>query len=247
MGTDVPAPTDKPAKAGTVTAALAFLAGGVGTIVAAIGDFGSDSSALAVARRNHSTMLLAAASCAAFGLMLGALYPFLRGWSWHKMGKGLLALGVVAVAAGVGVGASATILRAPGRPTITLQRLDADSVQIEITADGLASSDWYEAIVSAYKTAKDGTTTNTTLAGARFSPGQDGTVDWKARIAFPAKSTKRTRLLVRVQKDSLVKDRDCNTDADVTCLNIYVPPSAPSPQSATTPASTSTTTSAPGT
>jgi hypothetical protein len=43
---------------GTIAGVLAFLAGGLGTIIAAIGDFGSDSGALAAARRNHVQLWL---------------------------------------------------------------------------------------------------------------------------------------------------------------------------------------------
>src|SRR5262249_59691959 len=52
-----------PSKSGpSRAAALAFVVGGVGTIIAAIGDFGSDSSGLAAARRNHVTLVVAAAA-----------------------------------------------------------------------------------------------------------------------------------------------------------------------------------------
>ena len=214
---------DKTAKAGTIAGATAFLAGGVGTILAAIGDFGGDTSALAAARRNHVHSLIAAAALAALGLALGGVYPFVRDRWWRTH---ILAVGVVAVAAGVAVGAFATIAREPGRPTIVLDRVDKDSIRVEVTGDGLGSSDWYEAIVTEYLPDQQGTETPTTLAGARFSPGQDGKLDWKARIAYPASTPPQARLLVRVQKDKLVRDSDCNTDADVTCLSVHVPPTA---------------------
>lgn len=219
--------SDKTAKAGTIAGATAFLAGGVGTILAAIGDFGSSSSALAAARRNHVDSLLAAAGLAALGLALGGLYPFLRHWRRRahpiEPARVLLAVGVVSVAAGVAVGSFATIARRPGRPTIVLQRFDRSSVRIEVTADGLASSDWYEAIVTQYTPDERGGETATTLAAARFSPGQNGKLDWKERIAYPSSSPADARLLVRVAKDRLVRETDCNTDQDVTCLSVRVP------------------------
>jgi hypothetical protein len=212
---------DRTAKAGTIAGATAFLAGGVGTILAAIGDFGGDTSALGAARRNHVDSLIAAAALAALGLALGGVYPFLR----HRARTLVLAAGVVAVAAGVAVGAFATIAREPGRPTIVLQRVDKESVRVEITGDGLASSDWYEAIVTELSDLPQSGPAPPPLAEARFSPSQNGKLDWKARIDYPASTPTTTYLLVRVQKDRLLRDTDCKTDKDVTCLYVHVPPS----------------------
>jgi hypothetical protein len=245
--------------AGTIAGAAAFVAGGVGTIVAAIGSFGSDDSALAAARRNHVSELIAAASVAALGLMLAGLYGILRdasanasakpyeGWkaalnpvrafvAWMRDGGGrrVLAAGVIAVALGVGLGAYATTNRQPGRPMISIERVDADSVRVEISAEGLPSTDWYDALLRGYSDVRgaDGVF----LASARFSPGQDGKLDWKARVEVPTDEGGKpiTRVLVTVARDKPVDLKSCvMNDEDVvvgnaTCLSIRVPAAAES-------------------
>ena len=243
--------------AGTIAGAAAFVAGAVGTIVAAIGSFGSDDSALAAARRNQVWWLVAAASCAALGLMLGGLYALARndgdaatakeddappaglppgftdwrlanavlaGWARANAARLMLGAGVVAVALGVGLGAYATTNRQPGRPTISLKRIDKQSVRVEITAEGLPSTTWYEAFVRGYGDEPD--SPEFFLVSARFSPGQDGKVDWKTRFHMPAKieDTKLTRILVMVQRDNLVPRKNCVEDEKITCMYVRVPP-----------------------
>jgi hypothetical protein len=229
----------------TTAGAGAFALAGVGTIVAAIGDFGSDNSALAAARRNHVGYLVAAASLASLGLGCGALYTVLSGTQW-KESKALkraatvfLVIGVVAVAAGVGVGAVATSRRDPGRPTIAVERLDAASIRVQISAEGLESDAWYEATVLGYPDDLAGYRTTGShppskkpvdLLTVRFSPNQDGKLDWSARISTAdSGETKIGRVLVRVA-DGAVKSADlvnC-TAAKVTCLAVRVPEKAPS-------------------
>jgi hypothetical protein len=89
---------------------LAFVVGGVGTIVAAIGDFGSDSGALGAARRNHVLLIVAAAAAAALGLACGALYTILKQGKANddnketekaSIGKGALFVGLLVLAGGV--------------------------------------------------------------------------------------------------------------------------------------------------
>src|SRR3954453_11361252 len=119
---------------GTAASAATFVAGGIATIVGAIGSFGADDSALAAARRNHVSILIAASSAAALGLMLGGLYALLphdtttippasrKTWSrflaWTRTNSARIVLGfaVAFVALGVGLGAYATANRQPGRP-----------------------------------------------------------------------------------------------------------------------------------
>jgi hypothetical protein len=232
-----------------IAGASAFVAGGVGTIVAAIGSFGSDDSALAAARRNHVWWLVAAASFAALGLMLGGLYALAKGVSpkprvapnkkikrllrWAHLNAGRLVLGggVVAVALGVGLGAYATTNRQPGRPTISVARINPGSVQVEITADGLPSADWYEAWVRGY-TDSSVITDGVFLAGAQFSPGQDGKLDWKAEVQVPPDRDGKpvTRVIVTVGHNNAPPDAtSCNLSKDerVTCLAIRVPSAEP--------------------
>jgi hypothetical protein len=215
MMTDAdPASPSKPSDTspGTVAGAAAFVAGAVGTIVAAIGSFGSDDSALAAARRNHVWWLVAAASAAALGLMLAGLYALAMGegkrhagtptaeggktvgatggwwarfrrWVPANGARLILAAAVVAVALGVGLGAYATTDRRPGVPAINVDAIGNGSVRVEITAEGLPSSDWYEALVVGERESGD---PDAMLLGAgRFSPAQNGRVDWKMVMDFP--------------------------------------------------------------
>src|SRR5439155_18537017 len=105
-----------------------------------------------------------------------------------------LALGVVFVAAGVGCGIVATTLREPGRPTLGIERLDAESIRISVQAEGLSSDAAYEARVDGFDEAGDFLID---LAAAKFSPSQRGELDWSQRIAVPA--TARGQPLTRVQ------------------------------------------------
>ena len=219
-------------KATTLTGLAAFVLGGVGTIAAAIGDFGSDDSALAAARRNHVYPLLGAAGCAALGLMLGGLFVLLRSQiryaneKWKPrlrwLSAAALGAGIIAVAVGVGVGAFATTDRKPGRPTIQVERVDASSVSVRITSDGFPSRTWFEAIVEGF-----GDTERTPvvpLAAGRFSPGQDGKIDWKVRVYIPTvfKGTKIERLRVLVQRDRVVTN-NCTGEVKLTCLTLRIP------------------------
>ena len=178
----------------TIAGAAAFVAGGVGTIVAAIGSFGADDSALAAARRNHVWELVVAAAAAALGLMLGGLYAIVRDgasteptlpttggerifngprrflkWMRANNGRRILGAGVIAVALGVGLGTYATTNRQPGKPTIAIERVNDESVRVEITAEGLPSSDWYDAVLRGYSDSSV-ETDGVFLASARFSP-----------------------------------------------------------------------------
>jgi hypothetical protein len=256
-------PDDKPPKSKAAVAGSAtFLLGAVGTIVAAIGDFGSDDSGLAAARRNHVWWLIAAASLAAAGLFLGALYVLLRSEFHHARHRQtahhaheahrrrnllplLLLLGIVAVATGVGIGAYATIDRRPGRPKIEVVRLDDRAALVSISAEGLPSNSWYEASVEAYADKGPPWSYLGSLARARFSPGQDGKLEWNEQVSLSKIQSKRVgRVEVRVARGMLAKplgkvgERSC-TAQDVTCLFVRVPPKAPATPTAST---TSTTT-----
>jgi|SRR5579862_4143733 len=219
---------------GTLAGAAAFVTGGIGTIVAAIGSFGADDSALAAARRNHVSLLIAAASAAALGLMLGGLYGILRGPDGNVDARGgrvrvLLVVAVIAVAAGVGLGVYATADRQPGQPTIVLQRVNDESVRVEITAEGLPSDAWFAAVLTGYS---DSTvdTNGVFLASARFSPGQDGKLDWQERFDVPAARDGKpiTRVLVTIARDEPVRANNCTVSSSVidqaaTCLLLRVP------------------------
>src|SRR5207248_1067339 len=124
----------------------------------------------------------------------------------------VLGFAVAFVAVGVGLGAYATADRQPGRPTISIERIDSDSVRVEIRAEGLRSSDWYDALLRGY--GDSSTTDGIFLASARFSPGQDGTLDWKARVQVPPDKGGKpvTRVLVTVARDTPVDTRSCAVD-----------------------------------
>jgi hypothetical protein len=211
---------------GKIGGVLAFVVGGVGTIVAAIGDFGSDDSGLATARRNHVDALIAASSAAAAGLMLGMIYVLIRRERLdRRITKGILGAGVILVSLGVGIGAYATTNRHAGRPTIHVARVDDSSISVVVSGDGLASDDWFEAIVEGYTANPPGKKTE--LAAARFSPGQDGKLDWKERIQVPKKfaGSDITYLLVRVRRNNPVEGRaaDCSVSVETTCLFFRIP------------------------
>jgi hypothetical protein len=257
--------------AATVAGIAAMVVGGVGVIIAAIGDFGSDSGALGAARRNHPNWLIAAASAAAAGLLCGGLYtifkkafgedPKTRWTGWVPLV--ILCVGVGFIAGGVGVGAYATANRQPGRPSIEVTRVDASTINVQITAEGLGSNDWFEADVVGYP--EDTTTTSgpsngnrgcprkgtatsedkcfqpvvvdVPLAAARFSPGQDGKLDWKQLIDVDTFSHGGTtgltiaRVQVRVAHKALFglghPPGDC-THGEVTCLALRLPPTVAS-------------------
>jgi hypothetical protein len=219
------------AKTATLAGVAAFVAGGTGTVLAAISDFGADNGALDAARRNHVDALVIAACLAAFGLLLGALYTVLRSQEGHVGKKHrsrvrwaaviVLGVGVGVVAGGVAVGAFATAKREPGRPFIQVERVDRSSLRVEISGDGLSTKDWFEAKVDGFD---DDASTVVPLAAGRFSPGQDGNLDWKARFQMPPKfgGATITRLRVQVQKNHIAAS-SCDTDEDLTCLAIRVP------------------------
>ena len=224
---------------GTLGGVAAFLVGGIGTIVAAIGDFGSDEGALAAARRNHVTLLILAAVCASAGLVFGALYTVIQGSraGWPRL---VLVLGVLSIGAGVAFGVAATTQREPGRPTVDVDRVDESSIQVRITADGLPSNTWYEAIIEGFSYTDPGVRAK--LAVARFSPGQDGRLVWSQRMALPKTVPGRvgarggtsngmeiTGVLIRVQRDTVAAETDCNKTVSTTCMAIRVPPTPVTP------------------
>jgi hypothetical protein len=226
-----------------IAGTAAFLTGALGTIVAAITEFGGDDGGLAAARRNHTDLLIWAAVCAAIGLLFGGLYAVASNWpkpqanvrSWlAKNQSWLLVLGTCAVALGVALGAIATTLREPGRPGIQVDRVDDSSVRVQISAEGLQSDAWYEASIrgygddlAAYDAPVDERKRKTPvdLLTARFSPGQDGKLDWSARISTADSSgTKIGRILVRVEEGALGRATgllNC-TAAEVTCSFVRV-------------------------
>jgi hypothetical protein len=247
------------ASTGTLAGVIAFVVGGVGTIVAAMGDFGSDDSAIAAARRNHVWWLVAAASLAALGLLCGALYTLLQSSSeggegaadsdepvetpgrksrtagGRRLAPWVLAVGVLAIALGVGLGAYATTNRQPGRPTIKISRVpDAQAVVVHITAEGLSSDAWYELRIDGFPDAFDRNHSSIELVAARFSPGQDGKLDWSETIGTTdLERTKIARVLVRVAPGAIARNRGLNCDVNdkVTCDFVRVPslaePTAP--------------------
>ena len=231
-------PQDRPSKPVETTTALtglaAFVLGAVGTIVAAISDLGSDDAAVAAARRNHVYPLLAAAVCGAIGLMLGGLFTLMRSQTEHANDKWkprlrwaapvALAIGIVAVASGVVLGAYATTHRQPGRPTIEIVRTDPSSIGVRVTSAGFPSRTWFEAVVEAYD---DPETTDLKLATGRFSPDQDGRINWNVRVRVPRKikGQKVEWVRVLVQRDRVVA-ASCQGEVQLTCLSIRFPETA---------------------
>lgn len=240
MGTDPTSPAADGSGPGIATIAgiLAFLAGGVATVVAAVGDIGADDSALAAARRNHPSLLIAAAAAAAFGLFVGAVYTIARSafppTTSGRRGAVLafvLGLGVLSTVAGVVMGATATADRKPGHPAIKVTRLDDATVRVHVTGDGLPSNDTYNMEIDGYgERAASDPGPYTELLAARFSPGQDGKLDWTEEVNVSPSTTAQTisRILVWITRE--VKwsrpTRDCNGGAAVTCSYVRVPAKA---------------------
>jgi hypothetical protein len=209
-------------RSGTIGGVVAFVGGGLGTVLAAITDWGSDEGGLAAARRNHVDLLVAAASLAVAGLTAGAVYALLR-----SRGKPIatfaLAVGVVFVAAGVGSGIVATTLREPGRPTLGIERVDAESIRISVQAEGLSSDAAFEARVDGFNDKGDFLID---LAAAKFSPSQRGTLDWSQRIAVPprADGQRLTRVQLWVAKDVRRKGAPPACGSGIpTCLYMLLP------------------------
>src|SRR5438876_1015639 len=89
-----------------------------------------------------------------------------------------------------------------GAATFVAVGVGTESVRVEITAERLPSSDWYDAVLRSYSdsvSVADGVF----LASVRFSPGQDGKLDWKARVQVPPDRAGKTitRVLVTVARD----------------------------------------------
>jgi hypothetical protein len=130
---------------------------------------------------------------------------------------------------------------------IEVRRVDDKTILVEISAEGLQSDDWYEAAIGGYNENETG---RVELVTARFSPGQDGKLEWKHRIsaADSPKTEKRAkikirRILVRVAHGSLNRNGialDCTTQ-DVTCLWVRVPVTIDPSVTTTTTTATSTT------
>lgn len=200
---------------------VAFVGGGLGTVLAAITDWGSDEGGLAAARRNHVDILVAAASLAVAGLTAGAIYALLR--SRGRPATYALAIGVALVAAGVGCGIVATTLREPGRPTLSIERVDSESIRVGVQAEGLSSDAAFEARIDGFDEAGDFLVD---LGAAKFSPSQRGALDWSQRIAVPA--TARGHALTRVQvwvaKDVRRKGAPPACGSGIpTCLYLRIP------------------------
>jgi hypothetical protein len=229
------------AKIGTIAGVLVFVGGGLATVLTAITNFGADGGALDAARRNHTGLLVAAAALAAGGLFLGATYTILMKALKDSRPATIVApytlmAGVAAIVAGVVMGVAATVNREPGRPSIALERLNKDSIKVTVTADGLASSASYDARIEGYHQtpAPDGRKPTQvfieSLVLARFSPAQDGDLEWErvVDISPPTTTLPINYVQVIVAKEN-VEGPTCGAmgnDAP-TCLYTRIPPETP--------------------
>jgi hypothetical protein len=219
---------------GTVAGVVAFVAGGLGTVLAAVTDWGSEAGGLAAARRNHPDYLMAAALFAIGGLVAGAAYTIFRDRRRKSWTSWLLGLGVVLVGIGLALGIISTTKREPGRPNVRIDRLDADSILVTVHGDGWPSNASFDARVDAYDAPGRWLTD---LMLARFSPDQSGELNWSERIflprswTVPGQKTKSgkpararvARVQVNVDKDQTTgTTRECNNSAP-TCVYLIVP------------------------
>jgi hypothetical protein len=226
-------PQDRRRQAAGIAGVVAFVAGGLGTVLAAVTDWGSDESGLAAARRNHVDLLMAAALCAIAGLVAGTTDMILQGRdrTWKSL---LLGFGVVLVGVGLALGIISTTRREPGRPSVRVDRVDADSIRVTVRGQGWKSNASFEARVDAYDAPGNWLTD---LMLARFSPNQSGDLNWSERIFLPrswtlpgVKTKKGKPARARVARVQVNVDRDlgtghpreCNTSAP-TCVYLDVP------------------------
>lgn len=225
------------AKISTIAGILVFVGGGLGTVLLALTSFGGDGGALDTARRNHSADIVKAAALAVGGLFLGATYTIINATWKTRTAKYVsalvLTLAVLCVSVGVVLGVSAAVVRAPGRPAIALARSSTATVTVQVTAEGLASTTSYEARVEGWnQRGANGSRAKlvASLLTGRFSPGQDGKLNWRHAVNI---STQRARprinyLLVAVSKDagdagSCVVPVGAQTESAPTCLYTRVP------------------------
>ena len=235
---------DEPAKSnvGTIAGVVAIVGAGLTTVLSAITDFGADNGALDAARRNHTGWLVVSVGFAASGLILGAIYAVLReapdGSRRARSAPWFLVLGVFAVGAGVVGGVTATANRDTGHPTIAVSRAGEDGVKISVTADGLPSNTKYEARVEGYYQlpGQEGIQTFVdNLTSARFSPRQDGRLEWSHVVDIsPANARPINYVLVIVAKQDVGElvcseaspDTKGATATAPTCLYTRLPPFA---------------------
>src|SRR5215216_4331245 len=119
-----------------------------------------------------------------------------------------------------------TTSRQPGRPDIEIVRADSSSVRARVTSDGFPARTWFEARVDGFAASSK---RPIFLAAGRFSPDQDGAIDWNVRVYVPSKwhGRKIDRLRVVVQRDRFVGPAPpCQGDVTHTCLTIRIPPQA---------------------
>jgi hypothetical protein len=238
-------PPATPGGIGSITAILVLVGGGVATVLGAVTDFGAESGALDAARRNHPTLLAAAAALAAAGLVLGAAYTVATGshstGRTVSVGRKLLFPAVLSLGIGIVLGVLATVNREPGRPVINITRTSKDGVKVSVTIDGLSSSDSYEAQIDGYEQQPDqsnspGNPPQTfveQLLVSRFSPGQDGKLHWEQIIDISPPDANQTMnyLLVRLADSKLQRLQDNCADKATsskkrvpTCLYSRIPP-----------------------
>jgi hypothetical protein len=170
-------------KIGTTAGVLAFLAGGLGTILAVVSDWGSDASGIAAARRNHVVWLQFAGVLAVCGLFFGAFYTIARQkLTWWQ--RALLLLGVMSVSAGLCLGIVSTTKREVGRPSVQIERVDRGSVRVTVRGEGQPSDASFFMRVDAYGPMGEYLDD---LMFARLSPNQSGELNWSQRIGIPRK------------------------------------------------------------
>src|SRR5205823_9010822 len=105
---------------------------------------------------------------------------------------------------------------------------DPTTVRVQILGEGLASDVWYEASVRGYGELGPAFAP---LAAARFSPGQDGKLDWSVRVNVAdtdigdKQPLKIGRLLVSVSRGTLDREaiKKYCVDVRFTCLSVRLP------------------------
>lgn len=213
---------------GTTAGVLTFVGGGLGTVLVAITDFGSENGALAAARRNHTFVLSAAAAFAVVGMFLGAAYAIGKQLSpddpdetvhvRKKRGADTLSYvllaGALFILVGVFLGVVATSARTPGRPTIALTRADASTMQLKVTGSGFATDDQFELRARGYTKTIEETRGEDNppfqLARARFSPDHNGDLEWSTYLNVDAAGNRGPIKAVTVVVDEGPTVRECD-------------------------------------
>jgi hypothetical protein len=144
--------------------------------------------------------------------------------------------GVFAVATGVVCGVYATVKREPGRPAISVERVNESTLRVAVTGEGLAAGAKFEGRIEAYnQTTGNGKQSFIgPLVSARFSPQQNGHLKWErlVDISSPGEQHINYVQVIVAEGDAghltcAVSEMDQGKTEAPTCLYTRLPPVPP--------------------